>query len=69
MINIWCRNFDGLMPILYYEIFFFVLQEGKVYCNLGEVGWGLYLRILHCIAIGEGWQQEFCIAIHIVYCD
>ena len=29
----------------------FVLQEGKVYCNLGIVGWELYLRILHCIAI------------------
>ena len=29
----------------------FVLQEGKVYCNLGVVGWELYLRILHCIVI------------------
>ena len=42
----------------------FVLQEGKVYCNLGEVGWGLYLMILHCIAIEGAGSREQCIVIH-----
>ena len=35
-----------------------------MYCNLGEVGWGLFLRILHYIAIERAGSREQCIAIH-----
>ena len=41
----------------------FVLQEGKVYCNLGEVGWGIVSQdiALYCNRGG--------LAAGILYCD
>ena len=41
----------------------FVLQEGKVYCNLGEVGWGIVSQdiALYCNRGG--------LAAGILYCN